>query len=68
MRPANTNSNKMISISEIIKPAIAKPLGLLESPTHEKIRPRIHKIQPKTGIKLKKRARSQYKTSYSYSI
>lgn len=42
----------------IIRPAIARPLGFLHTPIIEKIRPKIHKIQSKTGTQQKIRPRS----------
>ena len=37
----------IIPISEITKPAIAKPLGALNTPAKESISPKIHSIQSK---------------------
>lgn len=37
-------------INEITSPAIAKPLGFLVIPTPDRINPKAHNIQPKTGI------------------
>lgn len=45
----NTNSSNIIPISEITKPATAIPFGFLKIPTEDKISPKSHTIQPKTG-------------------
>ena len=42
----------------IMRPAIARPLGFLHTPIIEKMRPKIHKIQSKTGTQQKMRPRS----------
>ena len=39
----------MMPIHETIRPAIDKPLGCLNTPTNEKIKPSNHKIQLRTG-------------------
>ena len=46
---ANRNSMSMTSISEMMNPAMASPLGLLNIPINEKTSPRTHIIHPKTG-------------------
>ena len=54
--PAKTTNNKKIPIKEIIKPAIAKPLGLLNTPIKDRRSPKNQIIQPNTGIHPKNRA------------
>ena len=51
--PANIalkDNNKKTPISEITKPAIASPFGILNTPTKDNIRPNNHIIHPRTGI------------------
>lgn len=50
----NTASNKIKSINDRTNPAIANPLGFLNTPTNDKISPKTHKIQPNTGIQPRK--------------
>ena len=52
-RAPNTVTNKIIPMSEITSPAIANPLGSLNMPTNDNIRPSNHRIHPKTGIQPK---------------
>lgn len=47
---AKMERRKIIPINDIIRPATAKPLGLLKMPMNEKIRPNTQTIQPNTGI------------------
>ena len=46
---ANRKSMSMMSIREIMNPAMASPRGLLNMPMNENMSPRIHIIHPKTG-------------------
>ena len=50
----NTVSSKIIPIKEITKPAIANPLGCLNTPTNDNISPNNQIIQPNTGTQPKK--------------
>ena len=47
-------SKKIIPISEITKPAIANPRGVLKIPMAEKINPNIQIIHPKNGTHPRK--------------
>ncbi|MDF4204004.1 hypothetical protein PXD56_13610 [Maribacter sp. SA7] len=46
---ANTNNSKIIPIKEIIRPIIAKVLGLLKIPINDSIRPKNQMHQPSIG-------------------
>lgn len=46
---ANRNSMKMMSIKDMMNPAMASPLGLLNMPMNEKTSPNAHMIHPNTG-------------------
>ncbi len=56
---ANTNSISTTPTRDITSPAMAKPLGTLNIPTAEKIRPNNHKIHPRIGIHPKNRPQSE---------
>lgn len=51
-----TVRSKIMPIKEITKPAIANPLGSLNTPTNDKINPNNHNIQPNTGTHPRKTA------------
>ena len=58
-RAPNTEINIIRSIKEIIKPAIARPLGALNTPIKENNKPRNHSTPPTIcmiGIQLKQTA------------
>ena len=66
---ANRNSMSMISISEMMNPAIASPRGLLNMPMNENMSPRIHIIHPKTGNPSENKSdQRQYESGCSQSV
>lgn len=48
-----TTTIRIRPMSEITRPAMASPLGALNTPQKESTRPRIHRIQSNTGTQQK---------------